>query len=106
MRDTLDRISQSDNWNQTTWRNCFAGNAAVLAGAEWVSSPISENSDLVYPPDVEHLLVNAVSARRFAAEALGFPTTSYIPLFDGTLTLRDIDVLVKQYETADQLVDA
>ncbi len=104
-RKTLAYISANpETWNQENWRTanatCFAGRACILAGAEWVSDdPHNEHFQEVYPPGAEHIPANRLTARRFAAIALGYTPYGYVPLFDSTNTLVDLKELIEQRES-------
>jgi hypothetical protein len=107
LRETLQHIKEHrEEWDQKQWRcgaaACFAGHAAILAGAEWEGD--SDFGIYVLPPNAksegEFLFVGA-----YAQAVLGLSNAEADDLFWQDNTLADLEAkvaalieLAKEYE--------
>jgi hypothetical protein len=93
LEKTLDHITKNpDEWNQAHWRcetgMCFAGHAAMLAGAKWLHpqfDPDDAASAVVVAPNGERYL-----AGTYATAALGLGPQQCLHLFNSDNTLADL----------------
>lgn len=105
MQRTLDYIRcHPDEWNQGAWRcrtgMCFAGHAAMQAGAVWTYSldELDDPACVVTPEtrDAELMVITPDNTMTdvitYAAETLGVSTHDM--LFDSENTLEDLQLMV------------
>lgn len=102
---TLDHIAEHpEEHNQSTWRcgttACYAGHAAILAGAQWCDPRDGYPISCVHTPDgvIEHV-------RFFAQQELQLTDGQADRLFHGSNTLEKlreiVDDLVYNYTEED-----
>lgn len=97
LQRTLAHIeAHPEEWNQGTWRcgtaACFAGHAAILAGAQWAepdyeTAPWLDNEKVITPSGERREVFD------YAPEVLGLAHHSH-PLFNASNDLEDLRRIV------------